>query len=78
MTDYVIEHENLTDGGKKLVGLYQEARLAQDESGGEDGMWFDEAVAKVRDDADAAVEFVSANWPHGKVTVADVRKHCGL
>jgi hypothetical protein len=76
--DPIIEFDALTDGGRELVGLYQEARLAQDETGGEDGMWFDEAVSKVKADPDAAVSFVVTDWPHGKVTAEAVRAHCGL
>lgn len=76
--DAVDAFEKLTSSEKELVGLYQEARLSQDEEGGEDGMWFDEAVSKVTEDCNAAIKWVVNNWPHGFVSVSAVKNHCGF
>ena len=75
MTDYIIEASKLSKGQNKLIGLYQEMLLSQDQSGGVDGMWFDEATQAVMDDTDAVLAKVSE---HFKVTESVVRKHCGL
>lgn len=40
-------HEAMSRTEKRLVGVYQEQRLAADMSGGEDGMWFIESVDTV-------------------------------
>lgn len=40
-------HEAMSRTEKRLVGVYQEQRLAADMSRGEDGMWFIESVATV-------------------------------
>ncbi|UFK26685.1 hypothetical protein [Roseobacter phage RDJL6] len=76
--DAVETFETMTAGKRELVGLYQEVRLSQDEDGGEDGMWFDEAVQKVEADVDATVKFVADNWPHGSASVEAVRNTCDL
>lgn len=76
--DAIEKFETLTSGEKKLVGLYQEVRLSQDEDGGEDGMWFDEAVLKVSEDAHKTVKFVAGNWPHGFASVSAVKNECGI
>lgn len=78
MTDFIAEHDKLETSHKVLVGLYQEARLAQDDTGGEDGMWFDEAVSKVMEDVDTTVKWVVDSWPHGYVSVSAIRNHCGM
>jgi len=76
--DAIEKFETLAAGEKTLVGLYQEVRLSQDEDGGEDGMWFDEAVRSVSTDSHKAVKFVACNWPQGAVSVSAVKNHCGV
>lgn len=75
MTDYIIEAGKLSKGQNKLIGLYQEALLRQDETGGEDGLWFNKATQAVMDDTNAALAYVSAFF---KTTDRAIIKHCGL
>jgi len=78
MFDPVIAHEELSDGHKKLVGLYQEVLLSEDEGTLEDDMWFPKAVKAVGEDAGVVISEVSARWPHGQVSEQQIRQHCSI
>ncbi|WP_458789299.1 hypothetical protein [Adonisia turfae] len=77
MTDFD-EHEafeNLSTGEQKLVGILQEIRLTEDETGGEDMMWFRECVRAVSTDLAAAVAKVAQTH---ELDESEVRRHCRL
>lgn len=81
MTDAAIhQHEQMPEGLKFLVGLYQETRLSSDPAGGEDGMWFVAAVEAVATRTDDAVNYVAAHWPHDRnaISPALIRQRCNI